>query len=73
MAWPKSLSTIDSNLNTTELWMLQQRMEANPQGWSVVASSGFAEFSTFVIEFTDTAEQFEFDEFTEEVCKVKKL
>jgi hypothetical protein len=48
-------------------------MEANPQGWSVVASSGFAEFSTFVIEFTDTAEQFEFDEFTEEVCKVKKL
>lgn len=74
MAWPDKLEYINSNLNTTELWILKERMEANNgENWFVFESTGFAEFSKFTIEFLDTGEQFEFEEFVELVSSVKKL
>lgn len=28
MAWPEDLNSINSNLNTTELWMLKEKVES---------------------------------------------
>lgn len=73
MAWPENLESISGNLNTTELWILKERMESGKAKWSVTKSSGFAEYSEFVAVFEDTGERFKIEAFVETIDSVTKL
>jgi hypothetical protein len=71
MAWPDKLDFIRSELNTSELWVLKERM-ADDSNWLVVESSTFAEFGEFVVEF-NSGERYQFTEVFELIDSVKKL
>lgn len=73
MSWPKSLKHVTSRtLNSTEIWMLKERM-TGARNYEIVSSSGFAEYSSWTIRFDDTGEEYSFEAFTETIDGVEKL
>lgn len=72
MAWPNKLEFIRSDLNTTELWVLKERMN-DVNNYTIVRANSFAEFSEFIVRFNDTNEQYKFTETIELIDSVVKI
>jgi len=71
MAWPNDMERlVTDDITITELWMVRERMKAGH--FKVIKDSGFAEFSSFVVEL-NSGEQYEIDEFVDEVLSVTKV
>ena len=71
MTWPKSLSSINSNMNTTELWALKEQMVSQDLEMTLLTS--FAEQTTWRTTLTATNESFDIEESFEMIVRIMRV
>ena len=69
MAWPDDMNFINSNLSTTELWVLKEQMDHCD--WESDNFSCFAEYSQWEVTLNKVV--YKFSEFGEVISEIYRL